>query len=277
MQKTIVFIHGMFQNPKSWNKWISYFEAKGYKCLAPAWPYHEGEPAELRKNIPQGLGDLRLQTIIDQYETLIKGLPAKPIVIGHSVGGLIVQVLLNKGLIEQGVAISSVAPNDMLTLNIDFLKNAMSIANPLKGDEPYLMTAEGFHASFANTISQEESDRAYADFATHDSRNVFRDCMKKAGHVDLNKPHAPLLFIAGSQDQIVPPELNAKNADAYTDEKSTTEIKEFSGRGHYICGQPDWEEVADYVSDWIEDNVTENPEGRPVTNLRSITNKEEEL
>jgi len=75
MKKTIVFIHGMFQNPKSWEKWIAYFNEKGYNCIAPAWPLHEGTPADLRNNPPAGLGDLNLQTIVDAMEIVVTGLP----------------------------------------------------------------------------------------------------------------------------------------------------------------------------------------------------------
>ena len=75
MKKTIVFIHGMFQNPKSWEKWIAYFNEKGYNCIAPAWLLHEGKPADLRNNPPAGLGDLNLQTIVDAMEIVVTGLP----------------------------------------------------------------------------------------------------------------------------------------------------------------------------------------------------------
>src|SRR5438067_151132 len=88
MKNTIVFIHGMFQNPKSWEKWIAFFTEKGYNCLAPAWPLHEGEPAALRQNPPAGLGDLSLNDIVSRIEEFVLKLDEKPIVIGHSVGGL---------------------------------------------------------------------------------------------------------------------------------------------------------------------------------------------
>jgi pimeloyl-ACP methyl ester carboxylesterase len=255
MEKTIVFIHGMFQNPRSWEQWIKYFEARGYKCISPAWPFHGGDPADLRLNVPEGLGNLRLETVIDFYTDIVSPLPSKPILIGHSVGGLIVQKLLNKGLGELGVAISSVAPNSMLVLNWGMFKNAIAISNPLKGDDPYFMDAESFHKLFCNTMTEEESNKAYEELATHDSRNVFRDCMKEAGEVNLNLPHAPLLFVGGEKDEICPPELNKKNSEAYTDKGSIVEFKEFPNRGHFICGQPGWEEVASYISDWVEKHV----------------------
>lgn len=251
MKKTIVFIHGMFQNPKSWDKWIAYFEDKGYECIAPAWPLHEGVPADLRAFPPEGLGDLHLQTIVDKIEQIVTSLPEKPILIGHSVGGLIVQLLTAKGLADLGVPISSVAPNAMLAFDWGFMKNSALIANPFKGNEPFLMDVESFHGSFCNTMTNEENEQAYNETATHDSRNVLRDCMGEAGQIDLEMPHAPLLFIGGEEDEIIPYELNEKNAEAYTDEISITDFKAFPNRSHWICGQQGWQEVADYISEWL--------------------------
>jgi pimeloyl-ACP methyl ester carboxylesterase len=258
MDKTIVFIHGMFQNERSWDKWVTYFEAKGYKCLAPAWPLHEGDPAWLRTNMPADLGMLSLQTVTDAMENVVSDLAEPPILIGHSVGGLIVQLLVAKGLAAAGVAIDSVAPNAMLAFDWGFMKNAALITNPLKGDEPFLQDLETFHAGFCNKMSMEETKVAFDATTTHDSRNVLRDCMGEAGRVDLEMPHVPLLFIGGEDDEIIPAKLNEKNAKSYTDGNSLKEFKEFSGRGHFICGQPGWEEVADYIAEWLEVQVAPN-------------------
>jgi pimeloyl-ACP methyl ester carboxylesterase len=251
MKKTIVFIHGMFQNPKSWEKWITYFNERGYECIAPAWPMHEGVPTDLRTFPPEGLGDLELQTIVEDMERVVTSLPEKPILIGHSVGGLIVQLLVQKGLAEMGVPIDSVAPNAMLAFDWGFMKNSALIANPFKGNEPFYTDLESFHESFCNTMSLEETQVAFEETATHDSRNVLRDCMGEAGHIDTEMPHAPLLFIGGEEDQIIPYKLNQRNAEAYTDELSIVDFRAFPNRGHWICGQPGWEEVAAYISEWL--------------------------
>lgn len=249
--KTIIFVHGMFQNSKSWEHWVKFFERRGHRCINESWPYHEGEPAELRSNIPSGLGKLHLQAVLDKYVLIANKYPDS-ILIGHSVGGLIVQSLINDGKGCAGIAITSVAPNRMMTMDWSFFKNAAAIANPLKGDEPILMTPNMFHESFANALNKDESAAEYQKTAVNDSRNMLRDCMLHEGHVDLDKPHAPLLFVAGDIDQIIPSDLNKKNAEAYTDKNSHVDFKEFKDRGHYICGQPDWEEVASYVSHWMD-------------------------
>ncbi|WP_423147873.1 alpha/beta hydrolase [Rubrolithibacter danxiaensis] len=264
MKNTILFIHGMFQNPKSWQKWVDFFSQRGYNCLAPAWPLHEGEPASLRQNPPAGLGDLSLNDIVGKIEEEVLKLDEKPSVIGHSVGGLIVQLLVNRNMAQMGIAIDSVAPNAMLDFDWAFFKNSMAITNPLKGNDPFYMDLETFHSSFCNTMSMEETKSAYEQFATHDSRNVLRDCMGEAGQIDLELPHVPLLFIAGEKDQIIPASLSEKNYKAYKDENSITDFREFTNRGHFICGQPGWEEVAEYVSSWLERHA------RPVEEIRNF-------
>jgi len=250
--KTIIFIHGMFQNPKSWDNWIAYFTDRGYNCIAPAWPKHEGEPADLRNYPPEGLGDLELKTILDNMDAIVRSQPEPPIVIGHSVGGLITQLLVAKGLVDIGVPISSVAPNAMLAFDWGFMKNSALIANPFKGNEPFYTDLESFHDSFCNTMSIEDTRVAFEETATHDSRNVLRDCMGPDGEVDIEMPHAPLLFIAGEKDQIIPASLNERNSEAYTDEVSISEYKEFENRGHWICGQEGWQEVAEYIYNWLQ-------------------------
>jgi pimeloyl-ACP methyl ester carboxylesterase len=260
----IVFVHGMFQNPRSWELWIRYFSERGYNCIAPAWPLHEGDPATLRASPPPGLGRLALDDVVAEIEKAVARFD-RPIVIGHSVGGLITQILLNRGLASIGVAIDSVAPNGMLDFDWGFIKNSAVIANPLKGDEPIYMDAETFHGSFANTLTPEAAARAFAEFATHDSRNVLRDCMGEAGRIDLGAPHGPLLLIAGEKDEIIPPDLTKRNFDAYHNADSVTFFKEFLGRSHYICGEPGWEEVAAYVHQWLE--TTRSTQGNPAASI----------
>jgi pimeloyl-ACP methyl ester carboxylesterase len=244
----------MFQNPVSWEKWIRFFSERGYECLAPAWPLHKGDPKALRANPPAGLGELGLDQVIASIQSVVTGLN-KPILVGHSVGGLIAQLLLAKGLISACVAIDSVAPNAMLDFDWGFFKNSAIIANPLKGDEPVFMDSKTFHGSFANTLSESAATAEFERTATHDSRNVLRDCMGSSGHIDLDAPHGPLLLIGGEKDEIIPAHLTEKNAKAYTDEGSITTFKEFDGRSHYICGEPGWEEVAGYVAEWLARRV----------------------
>lgn len=273
MKKPIVFIHGMFQNPKSREKWVAYFTEHGYNCVAPAWPDHEGNPKQLRENPPSTLGDLLLDDVISAMEDAVVAaggtnveVKDKPIIIGHSVGGLLTQIFVERNLASLGVPISSVAPNMMMTLDWPFFKNVAMIANPLKGNNPVLQTPESFHENFCNTLDEAAAQRAFQETATHDSRNVLRGCLGSSGPIDVDLPHVPLLFISEKEDQIVPKELVEKNSKAYSDSTTgTASYKEFAGRSHYICGEPGWENVAEYILNWIE-----KQEPKAVKQIKSI-------
>jgi pimeloyl-ACP methyl ester carboxylesterase len=263
----IVFVHGMFQNSRSWDRWIEYFTPRGFECAAPSWPLHEGEPSALRANIPDGLGKLRLKTVINSVMAAAGG--DKPFMIGHSVGGLITQIMASLGLIRAGIAVNSVAPNGMLDFDLSFLKNMAVITNPLKGDDPMLMDVETFHAAFANTLNDPDAAREYARTAVHDSRNVLRDCMGDDARIDMGRPHAPLLLFGGEKDQIIPADLVRKNAKAYEDGSGMVAHKEFAERSHYICNEPGWEEVAGFAATWLNQLAAMNAAPLPAGPLMS--------
>jgi pimeloyl-ACP methyl ester carboxylesterase len=249
--KTIVFIHGLFVNPKSWKHWKAWFEAKGYTCHTPANPCHEGDPAMLRRNIDPGLSTVTFEDVANNVVKFIDTLPEKPIAIGHSLAGLVVQKLISMDKAEAGICIDGAAPPGIITTEWSFWKSNFPVINYLKGNSVFEPNKKWFHYTFCNTMSQEESDKVFEEFVVPESRNIPRGTLKSFAKIDMKKPHSPLLFIAGEMDHIVPASLNRKNYEAYKDASSIKEFKEFKGRGHYICGAPDWQEIADYIVDWI--------------------------
>ncbi|WDF67096.1 alpha/beta fold hydrolase [Sphingobacterium oryzagri] len=266
MNRKIIFIHGMFQNPMSWTPWINYFSSQGFDCHAPAWPDHEGEPQTLRTTPPANLGDLSLEEVIDRLERTVlaaggnnPNVSERPMIIGHSVGGLIAQIFVNRGLASLAVAICPVAPNKMMTIDWPFFKNVASIANPFKGDQPFAHTQESFHESFCNTLTKEDAAVAFELTATQDSRNVLRGCLGAAGEIDLSSAHVPILFISAKEDKIIPYELVEKNAKAYSDIASVVTYKEFPDKSHYICLEPGSQEVINYVHEWINEQSATVP------------------
>jgi pimeloyl-ACP methyl ester carboxylesterase len=248
---TLVFIHGLFMNPASWASWIKFYEAKGYTCYAPPYPYHEGNPAYLRNNIDPNLGKLTFAQVVESLSVFIDKLPEKPILIGHSMGGLAVQKLLSLNKGAAGICIDPAPPKGIFSFKWSFLKANLPTINPLKGNSVCLPTLKWFHYAFCNTMTIEETQIEYNKFVVPESRNIPRSSTKNDGKIDFKKPHNPLLIIAGEKDTIIPASLNKKNFEAYTDKNSKTDFKEFAGRTHYICGQQNWEEVADYISEWI--------------------------
>jgi len=250
--KTVVFIHGLFLNNQSWAEWATFFKEKGYTTYVPAYPSHAGTPSELRKNAPDSLGYVTFTDVVNKMEALIETLPEKPIIIGHSMGGLVAQKLIEKDLAEAAVIISSAPPKGVITLKFSFVKSNLGLLNPFKGNSIHYPTKKWFHYAFANTLSKEESDIIFDRYVVPESRNIPRETLKKAGKIDFKKPHAPMLFISGKEDHIIPASLNKKNFKRYKDVKSVREHKIFKGRDHFITGEDGWEEVANYVYNWVK-------------------------
>lgn len=250
--KTIVFIHGLFLTPKSWSGWKKYFEAKGYTCYCPANPFHDTEPAELWNEVDPKLGMVTFEDMVINAAKMIEQLPEKPILIGHSMGGLAVQKLMALGKGVAGVCISSAAPQGLISFKWSFVKSNFPLINFLKGNTVFYPTKTWFHYTFCNNMTRPESDRVFDEFVVPESRNIPRGTLGGYARIDFNKPHVPLLFIAGQNDNIVPASLNIKNFEAYSDPASSREFKEFPGRGHYICGEEKWQEVADFIGHWLE-------------------------
>jgi pimeloyl-ACP methyl ester carboxylesterase len=249
--RPIVFVHGMFMNALSWNSWIEFFSQKGFSCTAPHWPFHEGDPSALRANPAPELGKLTLEQVLSHVTQHVKHLKEKPILVGHSMGGLVVQRLIQMDLCTMGVCIDSAPPSGIVVPSWSFVKSNVPVVNPLKGDAPCLLTQKQFHYAFCNNQTLEESNAHYAKWVVPESRNVARTSTAEAGKIDFEKPHAPLLFIAGENDHIIPAALNKKNYLAYSDASGKKELKEFKNRSHSLCFAPGFEEVAQFVCDWI--------------------------
>jgi alpha-beta hydrolase superfamily lysophospholipase len=250
MPPTLVLIHGMFVNPLSWEAWQRYFETMGMRCIAPAWPYHEGEPARLRADVPPRLGELSLQSVTQAIEIVVARYD-HPVLVGHSLGGLVVQRLIAARRGSLGITLCSVAPNAMVSLDWGLLRTGAEIANPLKGDQIHTLDRDTFHERFANKMTREEAMEAYERYVLPESRNVVRDALGEPGQVDVDRAHAPLLFIAAGADRVIPPELVQKNAAAYTHRESIVEVRVFEDRCHFIQAQRGWETVAAYIVEWI--------------------------
>ena len=250
-QPAIVFVHGMYMNSVSWEPWIERAKARGFESSAPSWPFHDGPPAQLRANVPTGLGMLTFGAVVDHFKEILSGLATPPVLIGHSIGGLVVQKLINEGFGALGVAISPAPPQGIFTLDPTFFKANFPHINPFAGNKPVIMTPERFQYTFCNTMSAADSKAAFDMYVTPESRNVPRSTLTQQGHVDFARAHAPLLVIAGDSDHLVPQALIEKQVKAYTG-PGIVDFKAFDHRSHFICNQEGWEEVADFAFDWVQ-------------------------
>ncbi len=248
---TLVFIHGMYLNGRSWQPWVDRATERGHACHAPSWPFHDGEPRELREHIDPGLGGLTFGAVTAHLKDFIGTLPEPPVVVGHSIGGLVAQKLVNDGCASAGVSISPAPPRGIVTLDPHFFRANVPHVNPLAGNRPVIMTPERFHYTFCNTMTAEDSAAAFEQYVVPESRNVPRSTLTKQARIDFRAEHAPLLIVAGGRDHLTPLSMVRRNARAYRAPGSVVDVEEFGDRSHFICNQDGWEEVADLVLDWI--------------------------
>jgi pimeloyl-ACP methyl ester carboxylesterase len=260
---TIVLIHGFWVTPRSWEEWIPHYEAKGYKVLAPAYPGFEVEVEALNED-PAPIEQLAIDGVVDHLTTTVEKLSSPPILIGHSAGGTFTQLLMDRGLGAAGVAISSAPTEGVPVVPLSQLKATLPVLkNPANRHKAVGFTPEQWKYAFCNTLSEEESKRLYDRYAIPASGGVFWESAlatlrpgHQGTHVDYKNPdRAPLLFVSGAEDNLMPPKVQASNAKHYKGEGTLTEVKVFEGRDHMICGEEGWQEVADFAIEWAEEHA----------------------
>jgi pimeloyl-ACP methyl ester carboxylesterase len=259
MSKTIVFIHGAWLTSLSWENFLSYFEAKGYTCLAPEWPYRDKSIAELRKATPPELAEIGVKELVDHFEEIIRKLPEPPILIGHSFGGLIVQQLLDRGLGSAGVGLDAVAPEGVLALDWDVLKaNSHTFSGWMNWNKVLTMTFPEFQFAFVNTFPEDQQHKYYERYLVPETGRIFFQVAlapldpHHATRVNFkNNERAPLLLITGEKDHLVPAHVSKLNYEHHKHSTARTDFQEFEGRSHLIGSQDGWEEVAAYIAGWL--------------------------
>ena len=254
LTKSIVFITGAFIGNNCWDEWKVYFESKGYKCIAPAWPYKDASPEELRNRHPDfNIASNRLIDLTDYFAHVVNALPEKPIMIGHSLGGLIVQLLLQRGLGTAGVAIHSFSPEGLRGTKISFLKaiwEAMGFFTSTQ--KSYMIPFKKWKRIVVNGMSCEEQKQLFYKHATPESKLIIRDTFKAVTKIYFEKKRVPLLLISGSLDQIVSTSLNFESYKKYEMSNSITEFKIFKGHNHLVFGNATWREEAEFILHWLQ-------------------------
>lgn len=252
MSRTILLVHGNFVTNHSWDRWIDRYRARGFDVVAPAYPLRDRPVADLKKDRSNpALGALGLPEVLEHMVGVVRGLAEEPIIVGHSFGGLLTQLLMDRDLGVAGVAIDSVPPQGVPPLEWSFFRGTWPIVNPfIPASRPYYMTFRQFQYTFGNNLTEAEQRAGYDRDIVPESRRLARGGLSRAARVDFRRRRRPLLLIGGSEDTIMPAAINRRNYRRYSG-PSVTEYKEFPGRSHYsVIAGKGWEEVADYALDW---------------------------
>jgi alpha-beta hydrolase superfamily lysophospholipase len=251
---TIVLIPGLWMTALCWEHWVKHYSDKGYCTVARSWPGMEGGIEQLRRD-PGSFASLGLKDVVDHYEQIIRELETPPIIIGYGFGGLVTQILLDRGWGAAGAAIASAPVRGIARLPLSILKLAFSVLGKSLSNKAASLTAQQFRRAFTNSLTESESldafnrytvpapnrvllQTAFANFSPHSATTVnFR-----------NDTRAPLLLVAGGKDRIVPSSIVKANFDLYRESKAETDYKEFSDQAHFTLLQET--RVADYVLGW---------------------------
>ena len=258
---TVVLIHGLWMTPLSWEHWVTRYERRGMKVLAPGYPGVGPGTAgveALRKD-PSPLANLGVADVFDHLAETIAALDTKPIIMGHSFGGAFVQLLLDAGFGSTGVSIDGAAVKGVKALPFSEIKATFPVLhNPANLRRAVPITEKDFHYAFTNNLSLEESKAVYDRYAVPVSgRMLFQGGLANftpkasTSYNFANHGRAPLLFIAGGNDHILPPAVQKENFEKNARQsQAVTAYRLFPDRSHYTCGEPGWEEVADFALDW---------------------------
>jgi len=268
VDKSIVFIHGAWVTPMCWEFFTPYFDKEGYRTLAPPWPGKEAAVEDQRRAPSATLRGLGIQEIVDHYEALIKRMPETPILVGHSFGGLLVQLLLDRGYGSAGVAIDSAPPKGVFAYYPTAFRSLGRVLSTWRGwDRILRMPFSDFRYAFLNMVPPEQQRAIYDRHVVPETgRLFFQAALSPVSSISptrvnfRNQARPPLLLIVGGSDHIVPPQINRTNHRKYVRSPQPVAFKQFPGRGHWIIAQEGWDEVAGYISEWISSlSLSANP------------------
>lgn len=241
----IVLIHGLWLSADSWRGWVKRYRAAGHVVHAPDWPADPG---------------IGLAEATQHFEAFVRALPDQPVIIGHAMGGLITQILLDHGLGRAGVAIAPSKPRGVVHAPLSMWRTALPwLVNPRNRGRAVSISPASFHYAFANTLSRAESDRWHAELAIPAPGNVlfdmaFADLVPRAKAASAvrfsNSDRAPLLLVAADRDHLVPESVVYENFNRYRRSSAPTDFKVFHGRPHLITVLDGWQDVADHALAW---------------------------
>jgi non-heme chloroperoxidase len=251
-RQPVVFVHGLWLLPSSWDRWATVFEEAGYAALTPGWP-DDPETVAQAKAKPEVFAHKTVGQVADHFDEIIRKLKKKPAIIGHSFGGLLAQILAGRGLASATVAIDPAPFRGVLPLPFSALKSAWPVLhNPVNRNRAIPLTFEQFHFAFGNAVSEEEAQDLYKTFAVPASgAPLFQAAAANLNpwteaKVDTENPErGPLLIISGEKDNTVPWAITNASFKLQQRTKGVTEIVEIPNRGHSLTIDSGWRKVAD--------------------------------
>lgn len=256
---SVLFIHGLWIHASSWQSWEELFGDQGYATLAPGWPGDGDDVASTRAN-SEALNNVGIDEIVDHYVQVIngEGFQTKPVVVGHSFGGLIAQRLLAANHAAAAVAIDPAPIKGVRSLPFSQLKATFPVlSNPANRHRTVSLTAKQFRYGFGNTVSEEESNQLHERWAIPGpGRPLFQGAAalfsrNSAAKVDTHAHRGPLLITAGTKDHTVPLKPTREAFRKYAHGPSETDFHEFDGRGHSLTLDHGWKDVATVALNWL--------------------------
>lgn len=256
----VVFIHGLWMHSSTWKPWMQFYSQSGYETINPDWPGDGVTVEESRKNM-RSIANHTIKEVADGYAKVISALPEKPILIGHSFGGLMVQILLGRGLGAAGIAINPAPIKGVWQLPFSALRSSFSVlGNPFNITKAVSLSHKQFRYAFTNAITEEESKDLYERFTVPSpARPLFQVAFATLNPGAENKVNTanttrgPLLITSGDKDHIVPPVLCKATLHQYKNSPAITELKSFANRGHSLALDHGWTEIAEYSLSWLNE------------------------
>lgn len=259
-KRTVLFIHGLWIHASSWEPWMKYFNQNGYETMNPGWPGDSPTVAESRDS-PQFIANRGVTQVADSYARVISSVSNPPILIGHSFGGLIAQVLLSRGIAAAAVAIDPAPIKGVWQLPLSALRASFPVlGNPFNLKKAVSLTFSQFRYGFANAVPEQEARELYDKWTIPaPGRPLFQAAtatLNPSSETKVNTANTtrgPLLITGGEKDHIAPPLLGKASQKKYKS-PAITDFKLFEGRGHSLIVDHGWREVAEYSLAWLHKN-----------------------
>ena len=265
MSRTIFMIHGMWGTGAYWSNYQRFLEAEGYRCIATTLPYHDGEPDAA----PDArLGSASLLDYASALEREIESLREKPIILGHSMGGLLAQILGARGLARALVLLTPASPAGIIALRPSVVRSFWSVQTRWRfWQRPMRQTFNEVAYSMLHRVPQHERRAIYDRFVHESGRAAceigywFLD-PRRASSVDESKVTCPVLVVGATEDRIVPAAVVRRVAHKY---RAVATYREFERHAHWVVGEPGWQEIAGYAAKWLRQAIGSQPSPGPAS------------